>query len=72
VLKKTNGNTDAGKFVEAAKGLKWDSPRGPITIDPATRDIVQTIYIRKVERLAGKLQNLEFDHVADFKDPGKE
>ena len=71
VLKKTHGSTDAEKFVEAAKGMKWLSPRGPISIDPATRDIVQTIYIRKVERVAGKLQNIEFDQVPDFKDPGK-
>jgi branched-chain amino acid transport system substrate-binding protein len=56
----------------AAKGMKWTSPRGPVSIDPATRDIVQTIYIRKVERVAGKLQNVEFDQVADFKDPGKQ
>jgi branched-chain amino acid transport system substrate-binding protein len=72
VLKKTNGNTDADKFIEAAKGMKWISPRGPVMIDPATRDIVQTIYIRKVEKVDGKLQNIEFDQVADFKDPGKE
>ena len=70
-LKKTNGNADADKFVEAAKGMKWTSPRGPISIDPATRDIVQTIYIRKVERVGAKLQNVEFDQIADFKDPGK-
>ena len=72
VLKKTGGNADADKFVEAAKGMKWTSPRGPISIDPATRDIVQTIYIRKVERVGGKLQNVEFDQVPDFKDPGKQ
>jgi branched-chain amino acid transport system substrate-binding protein len=72
VLKKTGGNADAEKFIEAAKGMKWTSPRGPVSIDPATRDIVQTIYIRKVERVAGKLQNVEFDQVADFKDPGKQ
>ncbi len=71
VLKKTNGNTDADKFMEAAKGMKWISPRGPVSIDPATRDIVQTIYIRKVERVGGKLQNIEFDQLADQKDPGK-
>jgi branched-chain amino acid transport system substrate-binding protein len=71
-LKKTGGSTDAAKFVDAAKGMKMDSPRGPVTIDPATRDIVQTIYIRKVERVAGKLQNVEIDSVVDFKDPGKE
>ena len=72
VLKKTNGNTDAEKFVEAAKGMKWVSPRGPISIDPATRDIVQTVYIRKTERVGGKLQNVEFDQIPDFKDPGKQ
>lgn len=72
VLKKTNGNTDADKFIEAAKGMKWVSPRGPISIDPATRDIVQTVYIRRVERVGGKLQNVEFDQVPDFKDPGKQ
>ena len=71
VLKKTNGSADADKFVEAAKGMKWISPRGPVSIDPATRDIVQTIYIRKVERVGGKLQNVEFDQLADQKDPGK-
>ena len=71
VLKKTNGSADADKFVEAAKGMKWISPRGPVSIDPATRDIVQTIYIRKVEKVGGKLQNVDFDQIADFKDPGK-
>ena len=71
VLKKTNGNTDADKFIEAARGMKWTSPRGPVSIDPATRDIVQNIYIRKTEKVGGKLQNVEFDHIADFKDPGK-
>ena len=71
VLKKTGGNTDVEKFIEAAKGMKWTSPRGPIGIDPATRDVVQTIYIRKTERVGGKLQNVEFDQINDFKDPGK-
>jgi branched-chain amino acid transport system substrate-binding protein len=72
VLKKTGGSTDAEKFIEAAKGMKWTSPRGAISIDPATRDIVQTVYIRRVERVAGKLQNVEFDQYTDFKDPGKQ
>jgi len=72
VLKKTNGSTDADKFIAAAKGMKWISPRGPISIDPATRDIVQNVYIRKTERVNGKLQNVEFEHVSNFKDPGKE
>ena len=72
VLKKTNGNTDAEKFVEAAKGMSWVSPRGKISIDPATRDIVQTLYVRKVEKVGAHLQNVEFDQIADFKDPGKQ
>ena len=72
VLTKTGGDTDADKFIAAAKGMSWVSPRGKITIDAATRDIVQTVYIRKVERVGGKLQNVEFDQVADVKDPGKE
>lgn len=72
VLNKTGGDASAEKFIEAAKGMKWISPRGPVSIDPATRDIVQTIYIRKVEKVGGKLQNVEFDQVPDFKDPGKE
>jgi branched-chain amino acid transport system substrate-binding protein len=71
-LQKTGGDASADKFIEAAKGLSWMSPRGKMTIDPETRDVVQTIYIRKVERIDGKLQNVEFDQVPDFKDPGKE
>jgi branched-chain amino acid transport system substrate-binding protein len=71
VLKKTGGSADADKFIAAAKGMSWTSPRGKITIDPATRDIVQTVYIRKVEKVGGKLQNVEFDNVGEVKDPGK-
>ena len=72
VLKKTGGDTDGEKFIAAAKGMSWVSPRGKITIDPATRDIIQTVYIRKVEKVGGKLQNVEFDQITDFKDPGKQ
>jgi branched-chain amino acid transport system substrate-binding protein len=72
VLKKTGGSTDAEKFIAAAKGMSWASPRGKITIDPDTRDIVQTVYIRKVEMVGGKLQNVEFDQIVDVKDPGKQ
>ena len=52
--------------------MSWVSPRGKITIDPETRDIVQTVYIRKVEKAGGKLANVEFDQVVDMKDPGKQ
>jgi branched-chain amino acid transport system substrate-binding protein len=53
------------------KGMKFDSPRGPIMIDPATRDIVQNVYVRKVEKLGGQAYNVEFDKFPDQKDPGK-
>jgi len=68
-LKKTGGKTDGDALVEAAKGMKWTSPRGPISIDPATRDIVQNVYIRRVEKVDGKLVNVVFDTVKDVKDP---
>ncbi len=71
-LEKTGCDASGDKFVAAAKGMSWTSPRGPISIDPETRDIVQTIYIRKVEKVSGKLQNVEFDQVANLKDPGKQ
>lgn len=71
-LEKTKGDASGEKFIEAAKGMSWNSPRGPVSIDPVTRDIVQTIYIRKVTRVGSKLQNVEFDQVPAFKDPGKQ
>ncbi len=69
-LKKTNGNTNGDAIMEAMKGLKWESPRGSIMIDPETRDVVHDIYIRKVEKVDGQLWNVEFDKVPDVKDPG--
>jgi len=51
------------------KGMSWTSPRGPMTIDPATRDAVQTVYIRKAEKINGEYYNVEFDKVENFKDP---
>jgi branched-chain amino acid transport system substrate-binding protein len=70
-LKKTNGSTDGDKLIAAMKGMKLMSPRGPIMIDPDTRDIVQTVYIRKVEKTPAGLYNVEFDTFPDQKDPGK-
>jgi branched-chain amino acid transport system substrate-binding protein len=70
-LRKTNGNTDAQALVNAAKGMAWESPRGMIRIDPETRDIIQTVYIRRVENVGGNLVNVEFDKVPDVKDPEK-
>ena len=70
-LKKTGGKSDGDMLVEAMKGMKWESPRGPISIDPDTRDIVQNIYIRKVEEVDGELYNVEFATFKAVKDPGK-
>ncbi|MDT3685605.1 MAG: ABC transporter substrate-binding protein [Pseudorhodoplanes sp.] len=70
-LKKTGGKTDGEALINAAKGMKWESPRGPISIDPETRDIIQTIYVRRVEKVDGKLVNVEFDKVENVKDPVK-
>lgn len=70
-LEKTKGDTDGTKLVEAMKGQSWTSPRGPISIDPDTRDIVQNVYIRKVERKNGQLYNVEFATIPNVKDPFK-
>jgi branched-chain amino acid transport system substrate-binding protein len=61
VIKKLNGKIDGDKAMEAFKGLKLESPRGPISIDPATRDIVQTVYIRRVEKKGKEYYSTEFD-----------
>jgi len=71
-LKKTGGKTDGDALIAAAKGMKWESPRGPISIDPDTRDIVQTVYVRRVEKVGDRLMNVEFDKVENVKDPVKE
>ncbi len=70
-LKKTKGSTDGTALVEAMKGMSWISPRGPVTVDPETREMIQNIYIRKVERVNGELYNVEFATIANFKDPSK-
>jgi branched-chain amino acid transport system substrate-binding protein len=68
-LKKTKGKADGDSLVGAIKGMKWDSPRGPAMIDPATRDIVQDVYIRKVEKAGNNIVNVVIDTVKDVKDP---
>ena len=70
-LKKTDGNSDGDTLVEAMKGMKWESPRGPISIDPDTRDIVQNIYIRKVEKMDGDSITSNSQTFEAVKDPGK-
>lgn len=71
-LTKTKGDLSGDRIMEAFRGLSFESPRGHIEIDPATRDIVQTVYIRKTERAGGKLVNVEFDKFDRVKDPAKE
>jgi branched-chain amino acid transport system substrate-binding protein len=68
-LKKTNGDTDGDKLIAAAKGLKWESPRGPMMIDPESRDAVENIYIRRVEKVNGELVNVDIDTIKDVHDP---
>ena len=68
-LEKTKGNANGDALVAAMKGMSWESPRGPISIDPATRDIVQNIYVRKVEKKDGELYNVEFQTFNAVKKP---
>ena len=70
-VEKAKGKTDGDSLIAAAKGMKWESPRGPILIDPETRDIVQNVYIRKVEKVDGKLVNVEIAKFENVKDPFK-
>jgi branched-chain amino acid transport system substrate-binding protein len=70
-LEKTKGSTDGAALVDAMKGLQWESPRGPMMIDPETRDVVHNIYISKVERVGGELYNVEMATYPMVKDPAK-
>jgi branched-chain amino acid transport system substrate-binding protein len=70
-LKKTAGATGGDALIAAMKGMAWESPRGPISIDPETRDIIQNVYMRRVEKVDGELYNVEFETFEAVKDPGK-
>jgi branched-chain amino acid transport system substrate-binding protein len=70
-LKKTSGNSDGDTLLAAMKGMAWESPRGPMSIDPQTRDVVNNIYIRRVEKINGQLYNTEFATYEAVKDPMK-
>jgi branched-chain amino acid transport system substrate-binding protein len=70
-LKKTNGSTEGPALIDAMKGMKWESPRGPIGIDADTRDIIQNVYIDKVEKVNGELYGVEFATFDAVKDPLK-
>jgi branched-chain amino acid transport system substrate-binding protein len=70
-LEKTKGDASGDALLAAMKGMRWTSPRGPVSIDPETRDIVQNIYVRKVEKKDGALYNVEFATIPDVNDPYK-
>jgi branched-chain amino acid transport system substrate-binding protein len=71
-LKKTGGKADGDSLIAAAKGMAWDSPRGPMSIDPATRDVIETVYIRRAEKVNGEIRNNVIAKFDDVKDPVKE
>jgi branched-chain amino acid transport system substrate-binding protein len=70
-LEKTKGEADGDSLLAAMKGASWMSPRGPVSIDPETRDIVQNVYVRRVEKVGGQLYNVEFSTIEAVKDPFK-
>jgi branched-chain amino acid transport system substrate-binding protein len=70
-LKKTGGNSEGEALIAAMKGMAWESPRGPVSIDSDTRDIVSNIYIRKVVKIDGQLWSQEFETYPNVKDPMK-
>lgn len=70
-LEKTGGKSDGDSLLAAMKGMSWTSVRGPVTIDPETRDIIQSIYVRRVEKIGGELFNMEFAEIPNVKDPVK-
>jgi len=63
------GDCSVIALVDAMKGQQFESPRGPVTIDPATRDPIQNVYLRKVEKVNGELWNIEFETMTAVKDP---
>ena len=71
-LKKTGGKADGDSLIGAVKGMSWESPRGPVSIDPQTRDIINTVYIRRVEKVNGEVRNVEIAKFENVKDPVKE
>jgi branched-chain amino acid transport system substrate-binding protein len=70
-LKKTGGNSEGEALIAAMKGMAWESPRGPVSIDLDTRDIVSNIYIRKVVKSDGQLWSEEFETYPNVRDPMK-
>ena len=73
VIREQNGKIDPDRTMALVKKYKNpNSPRGPIAIDPETRDIVQNEYMREVKKVGGLLANVEFETFPQVKDPWKE
>jgi branched-chain amino acid transport system substrate-binding protein len=70
-LNTSRGSTDGDVLISAMKGMAWESPRGPMSIDPETRDVVHNVYIRRVDKIDGELYNTEFTTFEAVKDPLK-
>jgi len=71
-LRKTGGKADGDRLIAAAKGMAWESPRGPMSIDPETRDVINTVYIRRAEKVNGQIRNVVIAKFENVKDPVKE
>jgi len=71
VARALKGDIDGDKAMAVLKGMKINSPRGPIQIDPETRDIIQNVYVREAKKKGGKIYNVEFETIKNVKDPGK-
>ena len=71
VVEAQKGAIDPDRTMELVRGMKFESPRGPIAIDPETRDIVQNVYIRRTQRRDGQLENIEFATIPMVKDPNE-
>jgi branched-chain amino acid transport system substrate-binding protein len=69
MIEATNGQKDPEKALAAVKGMTWVSPRGPVSVDPATRHIRQNVYLRELVKQDGKFLNKElqtFDAQPDW------
>jgi branched-chain amino acid transport system substrate-binding protein len=70
-VQKAGPSATGDQLLAVMKGMEWMSPRGPISIDPETRDIVQTVYIRRAQKISNEIYNVEFDKNEKVKDPGE-
>jgi branched-chain amino acid transport system substrate-binding protein len=72
VVAAQNGTIDPERTMQLLRAYKWESPRGPIELDPVTRDPIENVYIRRVERRGNHLVNVEFETIPMVKDPNEE